>query len=360
MRLWLMVWLLWAVSAGLATAEPRIALVVGNGLYRAANALPNPPHDAALMADVLKKAGFEVTLVQDGDLGQMGAAVTAFGKRLREAGPDSTGLFYYAGHGVQSFGQNYLVPVDAKLTNAADLSLVALDAQAVLRQMFSAHNRTNIVILDACRNNPFAQVRDLTDTGLAEMSAPTGTFLAYATAPGSVALDGTGGNSPFTSALAARIVTPGLAIEEAFKQVRVQVLADTGGKQTPWDSSSLTGAFVFVADGGAQDEETLWANVAKSTDPVQIMLFLRAYPQSVHEKAAKDLLAAAMQTAVAGAADTTARAMPASPGPDEVPADMAAAIAGEAVTFAAPLREGDGAIKGKTLAKRSALQASCP
>ena len=163
-------------------------------------------------------------------------------------------------------------------------------------------------------------------------------------------------NSPFTKALAAKIVTPGLAIEEAFKQVRVQVLADTGGKQTPWDTSSLTGAFTFVAEDGAKDEESLWAEVSKSTDPVQIMLFLRAYPQSKHEKDAKALLAAAMQTAV-GAGDSTARAMPAGPGPDEVNADIAAAITGEAVTFAGQLTQGDAAIKGKTI---ESLVASTP
>jgi uncharacterized caspase-like protein len=410
-RLWLWVALLWACCAGLALSEPRIALVIGNGGYKSVNALPNPPHDAELMAEALKKAGFTVTLITDGDMAGMGAAVTEFGKTLRQAGADATGLFYYAGHGVQSFGQNYLVPVDAQLTNAADLSLVALDAQAVLRQMFSAHNRTNIVILDACRNNPFSQVRDLSDNGLAEMSAPTGTFLAYATAPGNVALDGADGNSPFTKALAARITTPGLAIEQAFKDVRVEVLAKTGGKQTPWDTSSLTGDFVFTADAVSGDEAALWANVSQSRDPVQIMLFLRAYPKSVHEKEARALLSDVMQAEVAGqgkptpapvtgspaaGADpaevaafedvqkqatreafagflaqypkssfaaavqaeltaldkpiTATAVPPAAAGPGEVPADMASAIAAEAITFAGPLALGDAAIKGKSIA----------
>ncbi|MGV8986908.1 MAG: caspase family protein [Cypionkella sp.] len=410
MRLWLLICVLWAALAGAAGAEPRIALVIGNGGYKAVNPLTNPPHDASLMAEALTKAGFEVTLIQDGDMAAMGAAVTEFGKKLRKAGADATGLFYYAGHGVQSFGQNYLVPVDASLTNAADLSLVALDAQSVLRQMFSAHNRTNIVILDACRNNPFAQVRDLTDNGLAEMSAPTGTFLAYATAPGSVALDGLDGNSPFTKALAVRLATPGLPIEQAFKDVRVQVLKETGGKQTPWDTSSLTNDFVFVADAGSSDEELLWANVSTARDPVQIMLFLRAYPQSLHEKEARSLLVDVMKAEVKGDGKPTpapvtgspvagadpqeaaafedvqkvatreafvgflnqypnsifaaavqaevaaldkpivAGAVPEAPVAGEVPADMVAAIAAEAVTFAAPLTEGDDVIKGKKIA----------
>lgn len=408
-RLWLLVLTLWAFSAVLAGAEPRIALVIGNGGYKSVNPLTNPPHDAALMAEALKTAGFDVTLLQDGDMAAMGAAVTEFGKKLRQAGPEATGLFYYAGHGVQSFRQNYLVPVDAKLTNAADLSLVALDAQAVLRQMFSAHNRTNIVILDACRNNPFSQVRDLTDNGLAEMEAPTGTFLAYATAPGSVALDGLDGNSPFTKALAAKIVTPGLAIEQAFKDVRVEVLDKTAGKQTPWDTSSLTGDFIFMAEAAGKDEENLWANVSKSSDPVQIMLFLRAYPKSTHEKTARALLADVMQAEVKGQGKPTpapvtgspqagadaaevaafdaaqksatreaftgflaqypkstfaaavqaevaaldkpiaATAVPAALAPGEVPADMVAAIAGEAVSFATPLTVGDDPIRGKSI-----------
>ena len=178
----LMVWL-----CGAALAEPRLALVVGNGAYTSVNALKNPAHDAELIAGALRASGFEVTLLPDADLATMTAGIAAFGKALRAAGPEATGLFYYAGHGVQSFAENYLLPVDAALTDAADLSLVAVDAQVVLRQMASARNRVNIVILDACRNNPFKDVADLTDQGLAEMSAPTGTFLAYATAPGAVA-----------------------------------------------------------------------------------------------------------------------------------------------------------------------------
>ena len=138
------IWAILAIWLGLvsqALAEPRIALVIGNGAYRSVNGLPNPPNDAKLMAETLKGVGFQVTLVADGDMATMGAAVSAFGSALREAGPDATGLFYYAGHGVQSFGRNYLVPVDAKLTNAADLSLVAIDAQSVLIQMASTGTR---------------------------------------------------------------------------------------------------------------------------------------------------------------------------------------------------------------------------
>ena len=287
------------------------------------------------MAGTLEELGFKVTLVADGSMDQMSAAVTAFGSALRGAGPETTGLFYYAGHGVQSFGRNYLVPVDAKLSNAADLGLVAVDAESVLRQMFSAHNRTNIVILDACRNNPFVSVRDLGDNGLAEMSAPTGTFLAYATAPRAVALDGADGNSPFTKALAAKILTPGLPIEQAFKEVRVAVLQATDGKQTPWDTSSLTADFTFAAavDPGAGDEEALWASVVVSRDPVQVMLFLRAYPQSSHDPDARALLAEVMQKEVAAKPATDPVKLASATDPAEVAAFEAAQAAGTTTAF---------------------------
>ncbi len=313
---------IWLLSAAQALAEPRIALVVGNSNYTAVSGIPNPVNDAALMAQTLTDVGFSVTLVSDGDLDMMRAAISAFGVALREGGPEATGLFYYAGHGVQSFGRNYLLPVDVSLSNAADLSLVSIEADSVLRQMFSAKNRTNIVILDACRNNPFVQVLDLTDNGLAEMNAPTGTFLALSTAPGAVAMDGLGDNSPFTTALVEQLLIPGQPIEQAFKNVRVAVLAETRGLQTPWDTSSLTTDFVFrpaaVLAPEAIAEAQLWASVRDTNDPVQLMLFLRAYPDSSFEAEARALLDTVM------AAETSAA--PVNPGvdPDETAAFEAA------------------------------------
>ncbi|WP_368075922.1 caspase domain-containing protein [Leisingera sp. NJS201] len=173
-------------------AEERLALVIGNSAYGSVSPLDNPVRDARLIAQTLEGLGFDVTLAADTRQIEMKRAIGQFGRKLRGAGDDATGLFYYAGHGVQSFGSNYLLPVDVALADAADLDLMAVEAQSVLRQMASARNRTNIVILDACRNNPFEAVADLNESGLAEMKAPTGTFLAYATAPGDVALDGPG------------------------------------------------------------------------------------------------------------------------------------------------------------------------
>lgn len=277
----------------------RIALVVGNSAYGSVSTLDNPGNDADLMARTLRGLGFDVSLVIDATQISMKRAIAQFGRDLRQGGPDTVGLFYYAGHGVQSFGTNYLLPVDASLLDAADLDLVAVEAQSVLRQMFSARNATNIVILDACRNNPFTDIPEFNDNGLAEMDAPTGTFLAYATGPGDVALDGLTGNSPFTRALAGHMAVPGLAVEQMFKQVRIEVLEETQGLQTPWDSSSLTRDFVFkqavqpvAADSG---EEQDWRRAQATADLGELIAFLQTYPQSVHADAARGLLAASLQ-----------------------------------------------------------------
>jgi hypothetical protein len=314
LRLALSAGLFWLCLVALAGAEPRIALVVGNSGYQAVSSLENPSNDAKLIGQTLSTLGFDVTLLTDASLSDFREGVARFGQALRAAGPEATGLFYYAGHGVQSFGTNYLLPVDASLTDAADLDLVAVEAQSVLRQMSSARNRTNIVILDACRNNPFAAVPDFGDNGLAEMKAPTGTFLAYATAPGSVALDGLDGNSPFTAALSRNMVEPALPIEQMFKKVRVEVLQATGGLQTPWDTSSLTADFQFRAGKPVSDEDALWISVAASRDPVQIMLFLRAYPEGEHFEEARALLAEVMDFET-GKAGTPEQAQP----PETVP-----------------------------------------
>ncbi|MFC4669180.1 caspase domain-containing protein [Seohaeicola nanhaiensis] len=314
--------LCWLVlTTGLAHAEPRIALVLGNSGYSSVSPLDNPAHDARLIGDTLTGLGFDVTLLIDASQLEMKRGISQFGRALREAGPDATGLFYYAGHGVQSFGNNYLLPVDIALNDAADLDLMAIEAQTVLRQMYSARNKTNIVILDACRNNPFSEIPAFNDNGLAEMQAPTGTFLSYATAPGSVALDGLDGNSPFTQALARLLPTPGLPIEQMFKQVRVEVIGASGGQQTPWDSSSLTNDFTFAQatpqSAADLEAEQVWNSVKASRDPVQIMLFLRGYGDSKYAGEARGLLASVMERELAGDQKAQPKAQPAGPSPEE-------------------------------------------
>ncbi len=336
MRRVIVVLAMWFAAAGMALAEPRIALIVGNGGYASVGGLANTVSDAELMSETLQGLGFTVTLLRDGTKAEMSEAVAKFGSALRAAGPEATGLFYYAGHGVQSFQRNYLLPVDARISNAADLDLVAVDAESILRQMASAHNKTNIVILDACRNNPFSAIPDLGDNGLAEMKAPTGTFLAYATAPREVALDGVDGHSPFTKALAAMIVSQGLPIEQVFKEVRIAVLDASSGRQTPWDTSSLTENFVFAA--AASDEEHLWSTVSTSRDPVQIKLFLKAYPDTAHRAEAEVLLSAVMPPVPEGQA-----------GIAEVDATTQSAIAVADVTFSGPITAGSADIAGASI-----------
>ncbi|MEL6233427.1 MAG: caspase family protein [Pseudomonadota bacterium] len=276
-----------------AQASERIALIIGNGAYEHVPALDNPGADAQLMARTLGALGFEVTLKIDGTQREMKRAIAEFGRRLRSAGPDAVSLFYYAGHGVQAQGANYLVPTDAMVADEADLYLVGVEADWVLRQMASARIRTSIVILDACRDNPFAE-QGLQAQGLARMNAPTGSFVAYSTSPGAVALDGVGANSPFTSALAHELTVPNRPIEEVFRAVRAQVVAQTSGMQTPWDSSSLIDAFYFAKtpepSGPTAAETQLWTSVRDSGDLVELALFLRAYPDSVYAAEARRMI----------------------------------------------------------------------
>jgi len=204
--------------------------------------LLNPVNDAKDMAYTLKKLGFKVTLKTNANQRTMERAIRDFGKQLRKGG---VGLFYFAGHGIQVKGSNYLIPIGAVLESEGDAKYEAVDAGLVLAKMEDAGNGFNIVILDACRNNPFSRSFRSAETGLAKMDAPSGSILAYATAPGSIAADGTGRNGLYTAKLLKHMVTPNLKIEEVFKRVRIDVASDSGNKQTPWESSSLMGDFYF-------------------------------------------------------------------------------------------------------------------
>ena len=241
-------WLALTLAAP-AAAEKRVALVIGNSAYQNVTRLDNPRNDAALMAETLARLGF--TLIGgraqlDLDKPAMDLAVQNFGRQVQGA---DVALFYYAGHGVQVSGANYLVPVSANPTREADVDFQMVDVNLVLRQMQGSGTRLNMVILDACRNNPFgARGLRASDGGLAQMRAPEGTLISYATQPGNVALDGTDGHSPYTKALAATIKQAGLDIFQTFNQVGLAVKRQTGGSQQPWVSSSpIDGNFYFVA-----------------------------------------------------------------------------------------------------------------
>src|SRR5215510_5516242 len=219
----------------------RIALVIGNSDYKT-SPLSNPVNDAKDMAQLLRELGFEVIYKQDASQTEMKSAIREFGNNIVKG---DVALFYYAGHGAQVKGENYLIPVNAVITKEEEVEYESVNAGFVLAQMASAQNKLNIVILDACRNNPFARSFRSQASGLAQMTAPAGTIVAYATEPGSVAADGAGKNGLYTEELLKAMRVPGLKIEELFKQVRIAVRNKSQNKQTPWESSSLEGDFYF-------------------------------------------------------------------------------------------------------------------
>ena len=227
--------------------ERRIALVIGNAAYPTAP-LKNPVNDARDMATALRSLGFEVIERENANLAQMEGAVSEFWGKLKRGG---AGLFYFAGHGLQVNGRNYLVPVDARLEVEQDAKYKCMDAGLVLGRMENAGNGLNIIILDACRNNPFARSWRSADVGLAKMDAPKGSIIAYATAPDSVAADGAGKNGLYTEKLLKALRTPGQPVEQMFKRVRDEVMRDTRDKQVPWESTSLRGDFYFTPGAGA-------------------------------------------------------------------------------------------------------------
>ncbi|MEX0283204.1 MAG: caspase domain-containing protein [Paracoccaceae bacterium] len=239
-----MITVLLLMAAQVAIAADRVALVIGNAAYQAIPALDNPGNDARLIAERLRALEFDVTLELDLPYRGMRLAIREFGEVLDRAGSDAIAVIYYAGHAVQLSGANYLLPVDARINDASDISVDGLHLDTLLHQIDHAAPAASIVILDACRDNPFGS-RVTLSPGLAQTGAPRDTLLAYSTAPGQVALDGAGANSPYTAALADALVQPGVTIEAMFKSVRRAVLAETGGMQTPWESSSLTRTVAF-------------------------------------------------------------------------------------------------------------------
>ncbi len=224
--------------------QKRLALIIGNANYTHGGNLANPTNDARSMERTLRNLGFTVIKYENCTQSQVKRAMDEFGDKLK--GHD-VGLFFYAGHGVQVDGANYLIPTDAKLNSAKDVEYDCVRAGRILAKMESAGTRTNIVILDACRDNPFERSwsRNTKGKGLAFMNAPIGSLIAYATSPGNVASDGDGSNGLYTSALLKYINSPNLTIEQLFKKVRTTVIEKSNGKQVPWESTSLRGNFFF-------------------------------------------------------------------------------------------------------------------
>jgi uncharacterized caspase-like protein len=254
--------LILAFSALPALAEKRVALVVGNSKYAQVTQLANPANDANDIATALRGAGFEVIVGLDVDKQAFDTKVRNFAELLD--GSD-VAIFFYAGHGLQVGGRNYLIPVDARLANERDLDFDAVSLDLVLKQMeLGRGDKTNIVFLDACRDNPFsgnlARSMGTRSTsigkGLAQVETGVGTFIAYSTQPGNVALDGKGRNSPFTAALSKHVLETDRDLTGVMIEVRKDVLAATGGKQVPWDHSALTGEFYFQKTSTTPDGES--------------------------------------------------------------------------------------------------------
>lgn len=224
------------------TKQARTALVIGNSAYQFTPTLKNPTNDASDMGASLKKLGFSVTTLLNASRKEMEEAIGDLGRRLVGGG---VGLFFYAGHGLQINGENYLLPVDADIKSETDVRYKAVNAGQVLGEMGEARNGMNIVILDACRDNPLPRSYRSSKSGLAEMEAPKGSIIAFATAPGNTASDGTGRNGIYTKHILENIETPDLPVEVMFKKVLQGVNSSTSGNQIPWTSSSFTGDFYF-------------------------------------------------------------------------------------------------------------------
>lgn len=279
------------VSPFSALAAKRVALVIGNAAYKDAP-LRNPVNDVRAMAATLEGLGFDVIRLENATKIQMERGLVTFTSRLDEG---ASGLFYYAGHGVQIRGRNYLVPVGARFNSQQEARIESVGMDLVLSELAYAGNRLNIVILDACRNNPFERRLRGGSRGLAAIDAARGTLIAYATAPGSVAQDGDGRNGLYTEELLRALGKPGLKIEEVFKRVRVQVARRTNEQQIPWESSSLTGEFVFnrvsldaspAVASARQNESVFWESAQRIDTVGAYQAYLAQYPDGVFAKLA--------------------------------------------------------------------------
>jgi uncharacterized caspase-like protein len=280
-----------------APGDVRVALVIGNGAY-VGSPLPNASNDAKAMGEVLRGLGFRVIEIRDGSKAQINDALGLVRDTLK--GKQGIGMLYYAGHGLQVDARNYMVPIEAKLVRAADVAAQTVDVSSVINAFRAAGNRMNIVVLDACRDNPFGGIT--TGKGLAPLDAPSGTFLAYATAPGNVAGDGDAksGNGLYTQYLLEELKKPQARIEDVFKRVRYAVRKASNGRQIPWESTSLEEDFQFN-DGRviAQARPTLqqsatqfsqekvdWDRIRDSRRQEDIYAFLEKHPNGLITEAA--------------------------------------------------------------------------
>jgi hypothetical protein len=289
------------LTAGAASADKRVAFVVGNGTYKNVAALPNPPIDAKSMAVALRNIGFDVVEGTNLTRDKMTEKLLDFGKKAQGA---DVAIFFYAGHGIAISGTNYLLPIDADIKSEMDVKLgAAINIDLTLDQTMS-DAKVKLVFLDACRDNPFAAkiksnsaTRSVSvQTGLAEMKSGEGTLIAFATGPGQTALDGKeGANSPFTRALLANVTQPGVEIQQAMTKVRAQVNEETNKGQLPWGHTNLIGTVylngapapaapgsaapaVVAAAPGSDVELEFWRSIKDSNKPEELNAYLSSYP----------------------------------------------------------------------------------
>lgn len=282
----------WALasSAPTLTQMPRQALVIGNSRYLGVP-LNNPGNDAQAISETLKTLGFDVTLQLDAGRQGMLNAITDFSRRL--AASKAVGLFYFAGHGVQLAWRNYLIPVDATIKSLNDVPSSAVELNHLLGGLSKAGNPMNVIVLDACRDNPFGDALPTEQKGLSQFDAPPGSLLAYATSPGNVASDGSGSNGLYTTQLLQELKIRDAKIEDIFKRVRLAVRRQSNGSQIPWESTSLEEDFYFLQSRptATPDEQTatkrfeeelaIWERIKGATSPQPLEDYLRRYPSGL-------------------------------------------------------------------------------
>ena len=281
---------IWAQSEGTVKLlkAPKVALVVGNGKYKDAPELKNPPNDAKAMGAALKGAGFEVTMKLDTGREELVSAIREYVHAMEQR--KAVGLFYFAGHGVQLAWRNYMLPVDAVIDKIEDMGKQSVDIERLMEGLTKAQNPMNVIILDACRENPFGKDFRVEHKGLSQMDAPNLTLLAYATSPGNVASDGEGSNGLYTENLLREITVPEAKIEDVFKRVRLNVRRKTNGAQIPWESTSLEEDFWFIPPKALQklseeekqrqfaEELALWEKIERAKEPAPFEDYLRRFP----------------------------------------------------------------------------------
>jgi uncharacterized caspase-like protein len=275
---------------------PRVGLVIGNTRYADAP-LKNPANDARAIGTELQKFGFQITVKLDAGKSEMLDAIRAFGAELGKR--KAVGFFYYAGHGIQLAWRNYLIPVDAAIGNLDDVRPHAVELNVLLEGIAMAKNPMNVVVLDACRDNPFGNKVLAPQKGLSQFDAPPGSLLAYATAPGNTADDGEGANGLYTENLLREMKVPQSRIEDVFKRVRLNVRRKSDGRQIPWESTSLEEDFYFqppretktVSEADAtkrfEEELAIWERIKAVNEPVALEDYLRRYPSGLFSELAQ-------------------------------------------------------------------------